>query len=210
MRKKRDPELAKMIEITGTYTNHQETYDNMKQQLALLREVSSILKTPEKLETFTIEQRQEEKKEQKQALAAQMDQFKIQIEEGSKHAALLKHILTVTKSFGDHLLTYLEVPGMPKTNNDTEQFFREVKTDLRRTTGRQNNNKPILYHGEYLIYAMNEQNAEQLIDCFAQIDYKNFRAERTQWSTRTQPIRLRRQFKKDPKLFLKKLADQWQ
>lgn len=199
-----------MIEITGTYTKHRETYEQMKQQQALLREVSSILKTPDHLETFTMEQRQEEAKQQKQSLEDNMAQFKVQIEEGSKHADLLEHILTVTKSFSDHLLTYLEMPGMPKTNNDTEQFFRQVKTKLRRTTGRQNNNKPLLYQGEYVIYTMNEQNAEQLIDCFAHIDYKEFQAERKQWSNRTQPIRLRRQFKKDPKVYLNKLADQWE
>lgn len=188
--------------------NHQETYDKIIQQQALLREVSSILTTPETLETFTMEQRKAETKEQKQSLEAKMEQFKIQIEEGSSLAELLKHIVTVTKSFGDHLFTYLEVPGMPKTNNDTEQFFREVKTKLRRTTGRQNNNKSLLYQGEYVIYTMNEQNAEQLMDCFAQTIIKIFRQNERNGQIGPSPFDYGVNSKKTPRN--KRLEDLWE
>ena len=44
--------------------------------------------------------------------------------------------LKVTDSYRPGLFHYLEVPGLPATNNDLEQFFGAQRHHERRTTGR--------------------------------------------------------------------------
>ena len=48
----------------------------------------------------------------------------------------VNRFLTVTDSYRPGLFHYLEVPGLPATNNDLEQFFGAQRHHERRTTGR--------------------------------------------------------------------------
>lgn len=155
MRKKRDPELAKLIKLTVCYHNHIDEYKQIKQKQQIIQEVADILKTPGNLDYLSLLERKEVAQTQINTFNMKMEEFQQQIDQDSAQKELLEHIIKLSRSFGKQLFAYIEVPGMPKTNNDTEQFFRETKTQLRRITGRQNNNKPILFHGEYIVHTIN-------------------------------------------------------
>ena len=209
-RKKRDPELEKLIILTDCCHNHIEEYKQIKEKQQILQEVADILKTPDKLDSLSLVERKEIAQKQISEFNKKMEEYKQQIDEDSVQKELLEHIIKLSRSFGNHLFVYIEVPGMPKTNNGTEQFFRETKTRLRRITGRQNNNKPILFHGEYIVYTVNGYTEEQIIELFTNVTYEEFRKEREHWLKKLEPSRQGIRFKKNPDDYLANLKTQWE
>jgi len=178
VRKKRDPELSKLIKLTDCYHNHIEEYKQIKEKQKILQEVADLLDTPDNLNSYTLLERKEIAQIQISAFNLKMEEYKQQIDQDSVQKELLEHIIRLSRSFGKQLFTYLEVPGMPKTNNDTEQFFHETKTRLRRITGRQNNNKPLLFHGEYIVHTINGYTEADVVKLFTNICFYEFRGER--------------------------------
>ncbi len=47
----------------------------------------------------------------------------------------VEHLVTVLRRLGPGLYHCYDVPGLPRTDNDLEQFYRRVKADQRRITG---------------------------------------------------------------------------
>ena len=209
MRKKRDPELAKLIKLTDCYHNHIDKYKQIKEKQEILQQVFELLKTPDNLNCHSLLEREEIAQNQITAFNIKMEEFKHQIDQDSVQKELLDHIIKLSRSFGKNLFTYIAVPGMPKTNNDTEQFFRDTKTRLRRITGRQNNNKPILFHGEYIVHTVSGYTEEDVVKLFTNVCYYEFRGERIRWLKKLEPSRQGIRFKKNPEQFLSNLEIQW-
>ncbi len=51
-------------------------------------------------------------------------------------AAAFAHFRKVTRSYGPQLFACYDVPGLPRTNNDPEQFFGSYRYHERRCSGR--------------------------------------------------------------------------
>ena len=47
----------------------------------------------------------------------------------------IAHFLKVTQSYGPHLVCCSQIPDLPRTNNDLEQSFGQVRVHERRATG---------------------------------------------------------------------------
>jgi len=70
--------------------------------------------------------------------------FQVVLWHMQRHAAQLRgawpqaiaHFLKVTQSYGPHLFFCYQVPDLPRTNNDLEQSFGQVRFHERRATGR--------------------------------------------------------------------------
>lgn len=64
------------------------------------------------------------------------------------------HVWTVLRRLGDGLYHCYDVPGLPRTDNDLEHFYRAMKAGERRTTGRRRADAFVVRVGEFAAYAV--------------------------------------------------------
>lgn len=65
----------------------------------------------------------------------------------------VEHLVTVLRRLGDGLYHCYDVPALPRTNNATEQFYRRVKAEQRRITGRKRADAFVVRVGGFAVYA---------------------------------------------------------
>jgi len=65
----------------------------------------------------------------------------------------VEHIATVLRRLGDGLYHCYDVPGLPRTDNDLEQFYRRVKAEQRRITGHKRADAFVVRVGGFAVYA---------------------------------------------------------
>ncbi len=76
------------------------------------------------------------------------------------------------------LFTCYEVEGLPRTDNDLEQFIRRVKTGQRRISGRKNVHDFILRYGSFAAFVDYAEGEEELLNRLAQVSQADFLKER--------------------------------
>jgi hypothetical protein len=59
----------------------------------------------------------------------------------------LEHLVTVLRRLGDGLYHCYDVPGLPRTDNELEQFYRRLKSQERRITGHRRSDSFVLRVG---------------------------------------------------------------
>ena len=65
----------------------------------------------------------------------------------------VEHLVTVLRRLGGGLYHCYDVPGLPRTDNAMEQFYRRVKTEQRRITGRKRADAFVVRVGGFAVYA---------------------------------------------------------
>lgn len=65
----------------------------------------------------------------------------------------VEHLVTVLRRLGPGLYHCYDVPGLPRTDNDLEQFYRRVKADQRRITGHKRADAFVVRVGGFAVYA---------------------------------------------------------
>lgn len=65
----------------------------------------------------------------------------------------LAHLVLVLRRLGEDLYHCYDVPGLPRTNNDLEHFYRQVKAQERRTTGHRRSDAFVVRVGGFAVYA---------------------------------------------------------
>jgi hypothetical protein len=65
----------------------------------------------------------------------------------------VEHLVTILRRLEAGLYHCYDVPGLPRTDNDLEQFYRRVKAEQRRITGRKRADAFIVRVGGFAVYA---------------------------------------------------------
>lgn len=65
----------------------------------------------------------------------------------------LEHVAIVLRRLGVGLYHCYDVPGLPRTDNDLEQFYRRLKTQERRITGHKRSDSFVVRVGGFAAYA---------------------------------------------------------
>jgi hypothetical protein len=66
----------------------------------------------------------------------------------------VEHMQSVVIHFRDYLYHCYDIPGLPRTNNDLEQFYRRVKATERRITGHRRSDNFVVRMGGFAAYAL--------------------------------------------------------
>jgi hypothetical protein len=66
----------------------------------------------------------------------------------------LEHVAVVLRRLGDGLYHCYDVPGLPRTDNELEQFYRRLKAQERRITGRKRADNFVVRFGGFAVYAL--------------------------------------------------------
>lgn len=115
----------------------------------------------------------------------------------------IAHFLKVTQSYGPHLFFCYQVPDLPRTNNDLEQSFGQVRFHERRATGRKGALPGLVVHGAVRLQAalasrLQVFTAQQL----APHTIQAWRDLRAQVSFRQESRCKQYRFRKDPAAYL--------
>jgi hypothetical protein len=65
----------------------------------------------------------------------------------------VEHLVIVLRRLGDGLYHCYDVPGLPRTDNALEQFYRRVKAQQRRITGHKRADAFVVRVGGFAVYA---------------------------------------------------------
>jgi hypothetical protein len=65
----------------------------------------------------------------------------------------VEHLVTVLRRLGPGLYHCYDVPGLPRTDNTMEQFYRRLRSEQRRITGRQRADAFVARVGGFAVYA---------------------------------------------------------
>ncbi len=66
----------------------------------------------------------------------------------------LSHLVTVLRRLGAGLYHCYDVPGVPRTDNELEHFYRHVKASERRISGRKRSDSFVVRVGGFAVYAI--------------------------------------------------------
>ena len=121
-------------------------------------------------------------------------------------AAAKRHFLKVTASYWPGLFWCYDVPGLPRTNNDLEQFFGSVRYHQRRATGRRQPGPALVVRGAArLIAAAATRHGSFTADDLAEADPDEWSRLRLELDDRRQRRVDHRRFRRDPDRFLGEL-----
>lgn len=207
------PVMEKLLIMTTAYEEFYNQCEEIKSLQNDINEVSEILKKPDNYEELSSEKKQEVVTQKSKELANKKDKFYLESRKTGKNTSFyteaMENFFKVTNSFGSHLLTHLEVPNMPSTNNETEQFFGKIRSKLRRITGRQNNHSLISTRGDYISITLKEDSYENLKKRIESVAYKDYVEEKNRHSEKTIKPRFQAKFKKDSEGYLRMMLWAW-
>jgi hypothetical protein len=129
---------------------------------------------------------------------------------GGPLAGAKAHFLKVTLSYWPGLFWCYDVPGLPRTNNDLEQFFGAVRYQHRRATGRKHGGAGLVIRGAArLVAAAATRDREVTAADLAEADPAAWAAYRQTLDQKRQRRVEHRRYRRDPDRYLKDLEDQF-
>lgn len=119
------------------------------------------------------------------------------------------HFLKVTRSYEPHLFHCYDVPDLPRTNNDLEQYFGSARYHQRRASGRKRSPASTVVRGAVrLIAAITTRSRRfEALDLWPR-DLTRWRQLRQQLAHREFTRRTLRRFRRDPAAYLRPLEAQ--
>lgn len=79
--------------------------------------------------------------------------------------APVRHLGVVLRRLSVGLYHCYDIPGLPRTDNALEQFYRRVKTEQRRITGRKRADAFVVRVGGFAVYATASSAADETVLC---------------------------------------------
>ena len=123
-------------------------------------------------------------------------------------APAVEHLLKVSRSYGPGLFHCSNVPDLPRTNNDLEQFFGAYQAHERRTTGRKVASPAVVLRGAVRLVACAATRLRPFTSEERAPDTASAWRLRHALETRRQQRTQRRRFRRNPATHLGKLEAQ--
>ena len=123
----------------------------------------------------------------------------------------VEHLVTVLRRLGPGLYHCYDVPGLPRTDNDLEQFFRRVKADQRRITGHKRADAFVVRVGGFAVYATAAETTSttSLLQALASVPADAWQRERVILRANQERQSKMRRFRLHRAAFLADLEARW-
>ena len=201
---KEDVDLKRLLKIARKCDEYIPEYESLKVAKGWILDISRIL-DPENYQAFPTDEALERAQDDLQNFIRELKKSK---KEHPEHKELITDIDKMTKSYWDGLFACFMSQYIPRTNNDLERFFRALKTNHRRITGRVSWQDFILRIGEYAVFDL-EQEVETIRDRIKTVTWEELSENKGIWDHKLEKSRMQARFKRDPKAYLKDLNDRW-
>ena len=120
--------------------------------------------------------------------------------------AAVTHFHKVTASYWPGLFTCYDVPGLPRTNNDLEQYFGAARHLERRATGRKGASPALVVRGSVRVVAAVASRLQPFTAADLRVqDVARWRALRRPLAYRHEARRTQLRFRRDPTAYLARL-----
>lgn len=119
------------------------------------------------------------------------------------------HIQQTFYSHWSGLFQCYEVPGLPRTNNELEQYMRRIKTGQRRVTGRKNVQDFLLRYGRYVTCVDERESLSDLMTRLLLVNHEAFLSERQALDIALWREQKRFRFRRRRQIYLADLEKQW-
>lgn len=121
----------------------------------------------------------------------------------------VENLMNYSHGFWNGLFVFYDHPLIPRTNNDLELFFREIKRDHRRITGLRSWNRYIMRHGENVVLTAEAVKDKNIQFRISSVNYDAYKSVKQLWEIRTLEHTKHLRFKKNPEEFLLNLEEKW-
>jgi hypothetical protein len=123
----------------------------------------------------------------------------------------IERFCAVLEHFGDHLYPCYDIPGLPRTNNALEQFYRRVKATERRITGHRRSDNFVVRMGGFAAYALATDHVDEadLLSALAHVPASDWLAERQTLRTIQERQTQMRRFRLHRDAYLADLEARW-
>jgi hypothetical protein len=118
---------------------------------------------------------------------------------------------TILLRLGEYLYRCYDVPGLPRTDNDLEQFYRRVKATERRITGHRRSDAFVVRMGGFAVYAIAARGLKDstLLSHLAGVSPKQWQAEREALHSIQERQTKMRRFRLHREAYLADLETRW-
>lgn len=119
------------------------------------------------------------------------------------------HIDTIFRERWWGLFTCYDVDGLPRTNNELEQYMRRIKSGQRRILGRKNVHAFIIRYGRFAACIDYQENVDSLLIRLRQVSQDDFLRERRSLDIALAKEQKRCRFRHRQVDFLQELEVRW-
>ncbi|MBC8449931.1 MAG: hypothetical protein H8D78_19530 [Chloroflexi bacterium] len=109
--------------------------------------------------------------------------------------AFRKELLAISERYWSGLFHCYNIMGLPRTNNDHENLYGQIKRHLRRQRGVEDLRDPLRRHGAWLVFQNQGASPEELWERLAQVSWEAYFAERARYEQRQALFRRRYQWR---------------
>jgi hypothetical protein len=100
-------------------------------------------------------------------------------------------LLAISERYWSGLFHCYDIVGLPRTNNDHESLYGQIKHQLRRQLGVSELREPLLRRGAWTVFQVDATSPAELIERLAQVPWEDYTAERTRYERRQEQFRRR-------------------
>jgi len=93
-------------------------------------------------------------------------------------------LLATSERYWSGLFHCYDIVGLPRTNNDHERLYGQIKHQLRRQLGVSQLREPLLRRGGWIVFQIKQTSPDQLRDRLAQVSWLDYFAERARYESR--------------------------
>lgn len=200
------PLLAHLLTLTQPADQHHPIYEQVRGQQEWFLGLADLLNVPE---GPTFGWSTQTGAEVAQAVDDYLEQLEGLRDELPGAAAFFDHLQRRCHHWAPGLFWTYEIPELPRTNNDLEADIGDIKEQYRRITGRRTLKDYLMRYGPYLTFDDDQDDPEELLRWFQEIDRASFVTEKAKLTLLRQRLRNIHRFRQDPLAFLAETERLW-
>jgi hypothetical protein len=120
-----------------------------------------------------------------------------------------QHLRAVSERYWRGILVCYDQVGVPRTNNDLEGRFGQVRRQARRQSGFRQLRRPLLRHGAWLIYQADDVDVAALQARLARVPHAVYAQERARFAQRQARFQVRHRWQRRRDTVLADLEADW-
>jgi hypothetical protein len=188
-----DPHLRRWHQVLGeVLPAYRQDFAEVQQALKWSRDIAAILAAPLPTEA--------EPEPGGDAVARQLAHYLGPLADRSDLSPWLttfrdKELLARSERYWAGLFPCYDIVGLPRTNNDHESLYGQLKRGLRRQRGVEVLREPLRRHGAWLVFQNKAVSPEAVRLRLAQVPWQDYLAERTRYEARQALFRRRYQWR---------------
>lgn len=118
-------------------------------------------------------------------------------------------LLALSQRYWSGLFHAYDIVGLPRTNNELESLYRDLKHRLRRRLGVSKLSEPLLRHGAWALFSADSDSPSALADSFSLVPLDDYWAERHRYELRQSHFSRRYRWRHQRDLVLQNRVNDW-